>query len=73
MRYPRKYELDGDGRASLRYFAEWHAKNAEEHAGQAGIDAENARRCLEAAEARAAEKLARKEQRRAARAAPPSP
>jgi hypothetical protein len=60
----KQYELDHEGEPSLRY-----TENAERLEKAAAIALENAWRCLEAAEAKAAEKRARKEQRRALRQA----
>jgi hypothetical protein len=67
--YPADYELKACGEPSLRELAEMCAKEAEQLEHEAAIARENARIYLEAAEARAAEKAAWKEQRRALRQA----
>ena len=65
--YPSEYTLKASSEPTLRYLAEMYAKRAEEHEREAAIARENAKLCLEAADARAAEKRARKEARRASR------
>ena len=68
-RYLRDYELNHQGEPGLRELAEMFAKRAEEHEQEAAISQVNARRCLEAADARAREKAARRDARRAERQA----
>jgi hypothetical protein len=58
--YPRPYELAEHGEPTLRYLAEMHAKNAKEHDRQARLERELSAIYLNAAEARALEKAARK-------------
>jgi hypothetical protein len=67
--YVTQGDLDHQGEPGLRHLANVYAKRAAEHELEAAIARENARQCLEAAEARAAEKRTRKEQRRAQRKA----
>jgi hypothetical protein len=67
--YVRQSDLNHEGEPSLRYMAEMWAKNAQRFEQKAAVARENARRYLEAADARAAEKLARKERRRVSRKA----
>jgi hypothetical protein len=63
--YPLHSMLTRQGEPTLRYLAELCIKRAERLDGQdAAIERERARRYLEAAEARAEEKSARKEARR---------
>jgi len=62
--YPLHSMLKYQGEPSLRYLSEMCTKRAEALEQDAAIERQRARRYLEAAEARAEEKLARKEVRR---------
>jgi hypothetical protein len=62
--HPLHSMLTHQGEPTLRYLAEMCSKRAAAFEQDAAIERERARRYLEAAEARAEEKLARKEVRR---------
>jgi hypothetical protein len=62
--YPLHSMLTHQGEPTLRYLAEMCIKRAEALEQEAGIERERGRRYLEAAEARAEEKSARKQVRR---------
>jgi hypothetical protein len=62
--HPLHSMLTHQGEPTLRYLAEMYSKRAAAFEQDAAIERERARRYLEAAEARAEEKLARKEVRR---------
>jgi hypothetical protein len=61
--YVREYALKHLTEPSLRDLADMYTETAEQHEREAAIARENARHCLEAAEARAEEKRAKKEAR----------